>query len=130
MLIGQSPALVPANFWSIYPYIAQETRNYVPNILATILIAKNPEKYGFKGIRSEPAMSYDVVQVPSATSLQLVADATDSTVDYIRSLNPELKRDVTPSRRTLQRSSPRGESKAICGLAQTSFRARDAILRA
>ena len=52
-----------ANFWAIYPYIAQETRNYVPNILATILIAKNPEKYGFKGIRPEPPMAYDVVQV-------------------------------------------------------------------
>ena len=44
-----------ANFWMIYPYIAQETRNYVPNILAAILIAKNPEKYGFKGIKPEAA---------------------------------------------------------------------------
>src|SRR5260370_33564343 len=85
-----------ANFWAIYPYIAQETRNYVPNILATILIAKNPEKYGFKGIRPEPGMSYHVVQVHSPTSLQLGADATDSNLDYIRSLNPELKRDDTP----------------------------------
>jgi len=50
-----------ANFWAIYPYIAQETRNYVPNILATILIAKNPEKYGFKGIRADAPMAYDVV---------------------------------------------------------------------
>src|ERR1051326_4849884 len=41
-------------------------------------------------------MSYDVVQVPSATGLQLVADATDSNADYIRTLNPELKRDITP----------------------------------
>lgn len=85
-----------ANFWAVYPYIAQETRNYVPNILATILIAKNPEKYGFKGIRPEPAMAYDVVQVSNATSLQLVAQATDTSVDYIRSINPELRRDVTP----------------------------------
>ncbi len=45
-----------ANFWMIYPYIAQETRNYVPNILAVILIAKNPEKYGFKGIKPDPAV--------------------------------------------------------------------------
>ena len=85
-----------ANFWSIYPYIAQETRNYVPNILATILIAKNPEKYGFKGIRQEPAMAYDRVQVANATSLQLIAEATDTSVDHIRGLNPELRRDVTP----------------------------------
>src|ERR1051326_1405219 len=67
-----------ANFWMIYPFIAQETRNYVPNILAVILIAKNPEKYGFKGIKADPPMAYDVVQVPTATSLQLVADATDT----------------------------------------------------
>ena len=85
-----------ANFWMIYPYIAQETRNYVPNILAVILIAKNPEKYGFRGIKPDAPISYDVVQVPTATSLQLVADATDTTVDVIRNLNPELKRDVTP----------------------------------
>jgi membrane-bound lytic murein transglycosylase D len=85
-----------ANFWMIYPYIAQETRNYVPNILAVILIAKNPEKYGFKGIKPEAPISYDVVQVPTVTSLQLVADATDTTVDVIRSLNPELRRETTP----------------------------------
>jgi membrane-bound lytic murein transglycosylase D len=105
-----------ANFWSIYPYIAQETRNYVPNILATILIAKNPEKYGFKGIRPEPAMSYDVVQVPSATSLQLVADATDSTVDYIRSLNPELRRDVTPRGEPYNVRVPGGRAKQFVAL--------------
>jgi len=104
------------NFWSIYPYIAQETRNYVPNILATILIAKNPEKYGFKGIRPEAPMSYDVVQVPSATSLQLVADATDSNVDYIRSLNPELKRDVTPRGEPYNVRVPGGRAKQFVAL--------------
>src|ERR1700704_4374596 len=67
-----------ANFWAIYPYVAQETRNYVPTILATILIAKNPEKYGFKGIRPDAPMAYDVVQVSNAISLQLVAESTDT----------------------------------------------------
>jgi membrane-bound lytic murein transglycosylase D len=85
-----------ADFWAIYPYIAQETRNYVPNILATILIAKNPEKYGFRNIRPDAPLSYDVVEVPSATSLHHVAAATGHSIDYIRSLNPELRRDVTP----------------------------------
>ena len=75
-----------ANFWVIYPYIAQETRNYVPNILATILIAKNPEKVWVQGIRPEPSMAYDRVQVTTATSLQLIAEATDTSVDHIRSI--------------------------------------------
>ncbi len=107
-----------ANFWTIYPYIAQETRNYVPNILAVILIAKNPEKYGFKGIKQDPAMSYDVVQVPTATSLQLVADATDSNVDYIRSLNPELKRDITPRGDSYNVRIPAGRAKQFASLIQ------------
>jgi membrane-bound lytic murein transglycosylase D len=100
-----------ANFWAIYPYIAQETRNYVPNILATILIAKNPEKYGFKGIRPDAPMAYDVVQVSNSTSLQLVAESTDSSVDYIRSLNPELKREVTPRGEAYNVRVPGGKGK-------------------
>ena len=107
-----------ANFWMIYPYIAQETRNYVPNILAVILIAKNPEKYGFKNIKPDAPMSYDVVQVPTATSLQLVADATDTNVDHIRSLNPELKRDVTPRGDTYNVRIPAGRAKQFASLIQ------------
>jgi len=107
-----------ANFWMIYPYIAQETRNYVPNILAVILIAKNPEKYGFKGIKPDAPMSYDVVQVPTATGLQLIADATDSSVDYIRAINPELKRDVTPRGDTYNVRIPAGRAKQFASLIQ------------
>lgn len=105
-----------ANFWAVYPYIAQETRNYVPNILATILIAKNPEKYGFKGIKPDPSMAYDVVQVSNATSLQLVAESTDTSVDYIRSLNPELRRDVTPRGEAYNVRVPGGKGKQFYAL--------------
>lgn len=84
------------DFWAIYPYIAQETRNYVPNILATILIAKNPEKYGFRNVQRMSPLAYDTISVPSATSLGLVASLTDTNIDYLRSINPELRRDMTP----------------------------------
>jgi len=105
-----------ADFWEIYPYIYQETRNYVPNILAVILIAKNPEKYGFTGIKPEAPLAYDVVQVPTATSLQLIAEATDSSVDYIRGLNPELRRDVTPRGDSYNVRVPAGRSKQLVAL--------------
>lgn len=105
-----------SDFWKVYPYIAQETRNYVPNILATILIAKNPEKYGFRNIKREVPMAYDVVQVPTATSLQFIADATDTSVDYIRSINPELRRDVTPRGEPYQVRIPAGRAKQFVAL--------------
>ena len=105
-----------ANFWKIYPYIAQETRNYVPNILAVILIAKNPDKYGFKGIRPDAPMSFDPVPVPSATSLRLIADATDTSLDHIQNLNPELKRDTTPRGEAFTVRVPAGRGKQLASL--------------
>ncbi|MDQ1523446.1 MAG: rane-bound lytic murein transglycosylase [Pyrinomonadaceae bacterium] len=102
-----------ADFWRIYPFIAQETRNYVPNILATILIAKNPAKYGFHNIRPDAPLAYDVVNVPSATSLQLIASATDTSVDFIRSLNPELRRDTTPRGESYNLRVPPGRGKSF-----------------
>ena len=105
-----------ANFWKIYPYIAQETRNYVPNILAVILIAKNPEKYGFLGIRPEAPMSFESVPVPSATSLRLIADMTDTSFDHIQSLNPELRRDTTPRGEPFNVRVPAGRGKQLASL--------------
>jgi membrane-bound lytic murein transglycosylase D len=86
-----------ADFWEIYSrgLIPQETRNYVPNILATIIIAKNPEKYGFS-VKPEPPLTYDYVKVNNMLDLRLVSDATDTPYDYLLALNPELKRGVTP----------------------------------
>jgi membrane-bound lytic murein transglycosylase D len=81
-----------------------------------ILIAKNPEKYGFKGIRPDPPMAYDVVQVSNATSLQLVAEATDAGIDHIRSLNPELRRDVTPRGEAYNVRVPGGKGKQFLAL--------------
>src|SRR5262245_47928355 len=86
-----------ADFWEIYSrgLIPQETRNYVPNILAVILIAKNPEKYGFS-VKPESSLKYDYVKVNHIVDLRLVADATDTPLDYLQMINPELKRGATP----------------------------------
>jgi membrane-bound lytic murein transglycosylase D len=102
-----------ADFWRIYPFIVQQTRDYVPNILATILIAKNPEKYGFRGIRPDAPLSFDHVDVTSATSLRLIADATDTSVDYIQAINPELKRDTTPRGDTYSVRIPVGKKNQL-----------------
>jgi membrane-bound lytic murein transglycosylase D len=81
-----------------------------------ILIAKNPEKYGFKGIKPDGPISYDVVQVPTATSLQLVADATDTSLEAIRNLNPELKRDITPRGDVYNVRVPAGRANQFASL--------------
>jgi LysM repeat protein len=85
-----------SNFWSAYPFLPQETRNYVPNILATILIANNPNQYGFGHIRPAAPLRYDRIRIPASTNLSLIAQAADTTVPYLRYLNPHLRSNTTP----------------------------------
>lgn len=85
-----------ANYWSAYPYLPKETRNYVPNILATILIANSPQQYGFGHVRPAPPLQYDRIRVPASTNLSLLAQASDTSVQYLRYLNPHLRSNTTP----------------------------------
>ncbi len=85
-----------ANFWAAYPFLPKETRNYVPNILATILIANNPHQYGFGHVRPAAPLRYDRIRIPASTNLNLVAQASDTTVQYLRYLNPHLRSNATP----------------------------------
>lgn len=104
-----------ANFWAAYPYLPRETRNYVPNILATIIIANNPAKYGFSHVRPAPRLKYDRIRVPSSTSLGLIAQAADTSVQYLRYLNPELRTNMTPPEPYVVRV-PAGKATNVVGL--------------
>jgi membrane-bound lytic murein transglycosylase D len=85
------------DFWSIArtSHIRLETKNYVPAILAAVVISKNPEKFGFS-VEKEPRVEYDSVAIDSATDLGVVAKLVGSDVDTIRDLNPALARLMTP----------------------------------
>ncbi len=85
-----------SNFWAAYQYLPRETRNYVPNILATILIANNPGQYGFGHVRPAPPLQYDRIRVPPSTNLNILAQASDTSVQYLRYLNPHLRSNSTP----------------------------------
>lgn len=85
-----------SNYWKAYPYLPQETRNYVPAILATILVANNPHQYGFGHVRPAPPLMYDQVRVPASTNLSIIAQASDTSVQYLRYLNPELRTNMSP----------------------------------
>jgi membrane-bound lytic murein transglycosylase D len=73
-----------------------ETRAYVPQILAAVIMAKNPEKYGLNKLPPSPPVIYETVSTDYAISMSLVADVTGSTVPEIVALNPALLRLTTP----------------------------------
>src|SRR4029450_777590 len=82
------------DFWTIAQsskYLPRETREYVPLILAAIIVAKNPTQYGFEYTPTD-AVAYDKVALPRAVDLRRVAEWTGTTIDEIQALNPELRR--------------------------------------
>jgi len=68
----------------------------VPQILAAILMAKNPERYGLDKLVPSPPVIYDTVSTDYAIDLRLVADVTGSTVQELIELNPSMLRLSTP----------------------------------
>jgi membrane-bound lytic murein transglycosylase D len=107
------------DFWALTEttrYLPRETREYVPMILAAIVIAKNPAQYGFN-VEPEMPLAYEKVQVNDPIDLRLVAEWTNAPIDDIETLNPELRRWTTPVR------SPNYEIKLPVGTGD-AFRAR------
>ncbi len=86
------------NFWDLaqHRYLRSETKLYVPKLIAAIIIAKNPAKYGFHDINYQKPLEYEEVTVPRWTTLRSVAVACDADYDELRDLNRQLRKTITP----------------------------------
>jgi membrane-bound lytic murein transglycosylase D len=80
------------DFWELSRKgaLPQETIDYVPKILAVMIITKSPELYGFTNITRMIPLSYDLAVVPGGTELDEIADHLEVTRKSLRDLNAEL----------------------------------------
>ena len=87
-----------ADFWELYKRhnLPGETQNYVPEILAAIIIANHPTQYGFDDVTLDPPILTDTVTINYAVDLRLVSDLVNAPVDELMALNPSLLRMATP----------------------------------
>lgn len=101
-----------ADFWELYKrnVLPQQTKNYVPIILALTLIAKDAPKYGIDGDRDKPAETDDV-KLGRAIDLRLVAETIDVDVTTLRTINPSLLRMATPDEPDFVLHLPKGTSE-------------------
>lgn len=87
-----------ADYWELYKRnnLPGETKNYVPEILAAIIIANNPTQYGFDDVTYDPPVLTDTVTINYSIDLRLISDIVSAPVDELTALNPSLLRMVTP----------------------------------
>ncbi|MDA1184980.1 MAG: LysM peptidoglycan-binding domain-containing protein [Acidobacteria bacterium] len=89
-----------SDYWSLIGstmHLPRETRNYVPSVMATMVIARDPARYGFD-IQAAEAPRVETVFLPAAVDLRWIATWIGSSVSAIQALNPELRRWLTPVR--------------------------------
>lgn len=102
-----------ADFWELRrrTVLPKETANYIPIILAMIIMAKNPHEYGLDEVDADPALTFDLVEITAPTGLLLVADLAECPVSEIRELNPALLKTVAPAGWQLR--VPKGTAEAV-----------------
>jgi membrane-bound lytic murein transglycosylase D len=93
-------------------YLRNETREYVPQLIAAALIAKEPTRYGME-LRPLPPLAYDSVRVPARTPLAAVAKAASCSIRQILDLNPHLLRGMTPPRDSFLIRLPSGSASVF-----------------
>lgn len=86
----------PPSFWEIYPYLPQQTRNFIPKFIAAALIVSDPELYGIQIEDLGQKYTYDIVLVNGMLSLENAAELAGVDLTTITSLNPSVRKATLP----------------------------------
>lgn len=84
---------LPTDLWSLS--LSEEAREYVPRLLALAVIIKDPARYGVQ-LPNIPYQPFFVsIEMNSQLSLQEISQIAGVSADYIRRLNPGIRRFAT-----------------------------------
>jgi len=81
------------DFWRLA--LPSETESYVPKYFAAVLIARDPEMYGFY-VAPEPVLDIAQVELSGVVELKALAEYLNIPYEELKALNPELLGSHTP----------------------------------
>ncbi len=98
--VGRSMARLKdkdSDFWALTDtkLLKAETREYVPRFAAAVQIAKDPARFGFN-IAPQPPVEFEEMVITRPVHLKAAAQAAGVSLQEMKNLNPELKREMTP----------------------------------
>lgn len=93
-------------------YLRNETREYVPQLVAAALVAKDSARFGLNIEKRRP-FEYDSVRVGPRVPLAAIAEASGTSVTAIQELNPQILRGMTPPRDSMKVRIPLGSRIAF-----------------
>ncbi len=90
-------------------YLRDETKDYVPQLIAAALVAKEPLRYGLH-VEAQNQYAYDTVRVGPSTPIAAVAKACHTPAAALLELNPYILRGITPPKDSFTVRVPVGTS--------------------
>ena len=85
------------DFWSIYPFLPRETRNYVPIFIAANYAMNYGQEHGIcKAPIEDKALLTDTIRTTQRMHLQQVSANLGIDMAELRRLNPQYSRDILP----------------------------------
>ncbi len=85
------------NIWTIFEYLPQETRGYVPAFISAAYTFTYYKEHEFTPWSCRFSYAHtDTVMIGENTTFELLADQLDMTVNELQYCNPALRRDVVP----------------------------------
>ncbi len=86
------------NYWVLAetPLFPDETKDYIPKLIAAMLISKAPRFYGFTEIDPQGPLQYNYISVPGGTDLYNLSSYLKLEQSTLESLNPELLQGFVP----------------------------------
>ncbi|MDE5739271.1 MAG: transglycosylase SLT domain-containing protein [Bacteroidaceae bacterium] len=85
-----------ADFWSVYSRLPHETRGYVPAFIAATYIMNYYCEHGIVPRETTLPLESDTVVVQREVTYAQIASLCNVTVDELRSINPQYRRDIVP----------------------------------
>ena len=105
------------NFWDLYQKLPRETARYVPRFIATLHIMKDPAKYGLDTVALDLPIQYETTTISKQVHLKQVAKAINVSEAALKTLNPELRYEITPPERYSLNVPPGTGSTLLAALA-------------
>lgn len=84
------------DYWAIYNYLPRETRGYVPAFIAANYVMTYYCDHNICPMETNIPADTDTVQVTRKLHFEQIADLCGVSVEELKSLNPQYKRNVIP----------------------------------
>lgn len=109
------------DYWGIYPYLPRETRGYVPAFIAVNYVMNHYYDHNICPLETSIPVNTDTIQVNQRLHFKQITDICNISIEELKSLNPQYKKDIIPGGKTYSLRLPYEQLSAFIDKQDTIY---------